>query len=231
MVGSRQMERVLSHAREAGAKVVLVGDPEQLQAIEAGAAFRAVAERFGAAEIGAVRRQREDWQRQATRELATGRTGEALGRYERAGMVVGHGTREAARAGLVAGWAAERRAAPEQSRVMLAYTRADVAALNALARERLRAGGALGVEHQVTTERGERALAVGDRVMFGRNERALGAGAGGRGGVAVKNGSLGTVLAVDAQGERLTVALDGPGGAAGAGRRRPGRWGRTSGRW
>ena len=215
MVGSRQMERVLSHAREAGAKVVLVGDPEQLQAIEAGAAFRAVAERFGAAEIGAVRRQREDWQRQATRELATGRTGEALGRYERAGMVVGHGTREAARAGLVAGWAAERRASPEQSRVMLAYTRADVAELNALARERLRAGGALGVEHQVTTERGERALAVGDRVMFGRNERALGAGAGGRGGVAVKNGSLGTVLAVDAQGERLTVALDGPGGAAG----------------
>ena len=30
MVGSRQMERVLSHAAEAGAKVVLVGDPEQL---------------------------------------------------------------------------------------------------------------------------------------------------------------------------------------------------------
>ncbi|PYE85122.1 AAA domain-containing protein, partial [Phyllobacterium leguminum] len=32
--------RVLSHAAEAGAKVVLVGDPQQLQAIEAGAAFR-----------------------------------------------------------------------------------------------------------------------------------------------------------------------------------------------
>jgi ATP-dependent exoDNAse (exonuclease V) alpha subunit len=32
------MERVLSHAAEAEAKVVMVGDPEQLQAIEAGAA-------------------------------------------------------------------------------------------------------------------------------------------------------------------------------------------------
>ncbi len=51
MVGSRQMERVLSAVRAAGAKVVLVGDPEQLQAIEAGAAFRAVAERVGAVEI------------------------------------------------------------------------------------------------------------------------------------------------------------------------------------
>src|SRR5579872_4708240 len=36
MVGTRQLERVLSHATEAGAKVVLVGDPQQLQAIEAG---------------------------------------------------------------------------------------------------------------------------------------------------------------------------------------------------
>ncbi len=35
MVGTRQLERVLSHATEAGAKVVLVGDPQQLQAIPA----------------------------------------------------------------------------------------------------------------------------------------------------------------------------------------------------
>ncbi len=87
MVGSRQMERVLSAARAAGAKVVLVGDPEQLQAIEAGAAFRALAERHGAAEITTVRRQREEWQQHATRELATARTAEALERYRAAGMV------------------------------------------------------------------------------------------------------------------------------------------------
>ena len=92
MIGSRQMERLLSQARAAGAKVVLVGDPEQLQAIEAGAAFRAIAERVGAVEITEVRRQREAWQQDATRELATGRTGAALARYEAAGMVQGHAT-------------------------------------------------------------------------------------------------------------------------------------------
>ena len=81
MIGSRQMERVLSAARTAGAKVVLIGDPEQLQAIEAGAAFRALAERHGAAEITTIRRQHEAWQRDATRELATGRTEAALERY------------------------------------------------------------------------------------------------------------------------------------------------------
>src|SRR3546814_1520595 len=54
MIGTRQMERVLSEAERAGAKVVLVGDAEQLQAIEAGAAFRALAGRHGAAEINEV---------------------------------------------------------------------------------------------------------------------------------------------------------------------------------
>jgi ATP-dependent exoDNAse (exonuclease V) alpha subunit len=96
MIGTRQMERVLSHARDAGAKVVLVGDPEQLQAIEAGAAFRSIAERHGAAEITEVRRQREDWQKDATRALATGRTAEAIHAYDR-GMVQAADTREQAR--------------------------------------------------------------------------------------------------------------------------------------
>src|SRR3546814_953055 len=40
MIGTRQLQRVLSEAADAGAKVVLVGDTQQLQAIEAGAAFR-----------------------------------------------------------------------------------------------------------------------------------------------------------------------------------------------
>lgn len=54
MVGTRQMERVLSHAADVGAKVVLVGDPQQLQSIEAGAAFRSIHERHGGVEITEV---------------------------------------------------------------------------------------------------------------------------------------------------------------------------------
>ena len=218
MIGSEQMERVLRAAERAGCKVVLVGDPEQLQAIEAGAAFRALAERHGARAITAVRRQRKGWQRAATRELATGRTEEALGRYAEAGMVQAAGTRAEAKAALVAGWDAVREQAPQASQVILAYTRDDVRDLNELARERMRAAGALrGTDQVVATERGARSFAAGDRIMFGRNERGLG-GRPGRGqGVAVKNGSLGTVLAVEAGGERLTVQLDGAGGAGGAG--------------
>ena len=216
LVGSRQMERVLGHARAAGAKVVLVGDPEQLQAIEAGAAFRALAERHGAVEISEVRRQRPAWQREATKELATARTADALGRYAAAGMVQVAETREAAREALVAGWDAIRRKGADASQVILAYTRDDVRALNTLARARMRAGGALrGPDCAVAAERGERLFAIGERLMFERNERALGAGFG-LPGVAVKNGTLGTVLEVADGGQRLTVRLDGPGGSAAA---------------
>jgi ATP-dependent exoDNAse (exonuclease V) alpha subunit len=60
MAGSRQMGRVLEAAQAAGAKVVLVGDARQLQPIEAGATFRAVAEQVGVVETETIRRQREE---------------------------------------------------------------------------------------------------------------------------------------------------------------------------
>jgi ATP-dependent exoDNAse (exonuclease V) alpha subunit len=72
MIGTRQIERVVSEAEKRGAKIVLVGNPEQLQAIETGAAFGSTAERHGGVEITQIRRQREDWQRDATRHLANG---------------------------------------------------------------------------------------------------------------------------------------------------------------
>jgi Ti-type conjugative transfer relaxase TraA len=197
MIGSRQMERVLSKAEAAGAKVVLVGDAEQLQAIEAGAAFRALTERHGAAEITDIRRQREGWQRDATRELATGRTGEALDRYDAAGMLHRHESREAARGALVDGWNQVRKDKPQATQLMLAHTRADVAELNQLARGRLREAGELGKDQVVATERGDRAFAAGDRLMFLRNERSMG----------VKNGTLGTVEGIE--GSSLSVRLDG----------------------
>jgi len=186
LVGSRQLGRVMARAEAAGAKVVLVGDAEQLQAIEAGAAFRALSERHGAYDLTEVRRQQVDWQRDATRQLATGRTVQALVAYSAAGAMRGHEDSEAARDAVVAGWWAAKQAAPASSQVMLAYTRDDVAALNGLARERMQAAGALGPDHRVETTRGSRLFSEGDRLVFLRNERELG----------VKNGTLGTVEAI-----------------------------------
>jgi Ti-type conjugative transfer relaxase TraA len=196
MVGTRQLERVLSHAAEASAKVVLVGDPQQLQAIEAGAAFRSIHERHRSAEIGEVRRQREEWQRDATRDLADGKTGNALGAYRSHGMVHEAETREQARGDLIDRWDRDRQASPENGRIILTHTNDEVRALNEAARTRMRAAGDLGDGVHLTVERGARHFASGDRVMFLQNERGLG----------VKNGTLGTIEQVSAQ--SMTVQTD-----------------------
>jgi Ti-type conjugative transfer relaxase TraA len=196
MVGTRQLERVLSHAADAGAKVVLVGDPQQLQAIEAGAAFRSIHERHGGAEIGEVRRQRQDWQRDATRDLANGKTGHALEAYRSHDMVHEAQTREQARGDLIERWDRDRQASPDRTRIILTHTNDEVRALNEAAREQVRAAGDLGNEVHVTVERGRRSFASGDRVMFLQNERGLG----------VKNGTLGNIEQVSAQ--SMTVQID-----------------------
>ena len=185
MVGSRQMAGVLAHAKASGAKVILVGDPEQLQAIEAGAAFRAIADRTGAAELTEIRRQEQAWQRQATKELATGSTGTAFDRYADAGLVTRSETDDGAREALIRGWQAQDEAAPSKSRIMLAHERIDVRALNEQARQCRRTTGRLsGEDVSYDTNSGQRAFAAGDRFLFLRNDREL----------AVKNGTLGTVV-------------------------------------
>jgi Ti-type conjugative transfer relaxase TraA len=196
MVGARQMARIFSHAEQAGAKIVLVGDPRQLQAIEAGAAFRAIHERHGGVEIAEVRRQRADWQREATRRLATGRIEEAIQAYRDRGMVYAAETREAARDALVQRWDRERIAAPDQTRIILTHTNDEARELNQAARARMREAGALGEDAQVTTERGARSFAPGDRVMFLRNERGLG----------VKNGTLGAIEQASSQ--HIAIRVD-----------------------
>ncbi|MDQ0250870.1 Ti-type conjugative transfer relaxase TraA [Sphingomonas kyeonggiensis] len=196
MIGTRQMERVLTEAEKRGAKVVLVGDPEQLQAIEAGAAFRATAERHGSIEITEIRRQRVDWQRDATRYLATERTAEAISAYGRHDRIHDAETREDARADLIDRWDRDRSEAPGASRIILTHTNDEVRELNLAARDRLRAGGELGEGVLISTERGAREFAPGDRIMFLRNERGLG----------VKNGTLGQVQS--ATQARMAVLLD-----------------------
>jgi len=183
MVGSRQMGRVLERAKRAGAKVVLVGDTEQLQAIEAGAPMRRIGQEVGQVSMGEIRRQREDWQKEATRNFAAGKTTEALGAYQERGHIHVHESQEDAIQAIVQAWDEQRRERPRETQIMLAYRRDEVRELNRQAKQIRRDAGELGRDFSVQTERGPREFAAGDRVYFMRNDRNLG----------VKNGTLGTV--------------------------------------
>jgi Ti-type conjugative transfer relaxase TraA len=214
MVGSKQLSRFITEADRAGAKIVLVGDPEQLQPIGAGAAFRSVAERVGFVELEGVRRQHEDWQRAASVDFGRYRTAEGLAAYAERGAIRLDDTGEQVRGAIVRDVMADMAARPDGSRLVLAHRRADVQELNEAIRAarqertgpRRSAGpagqGELAGEIAYQTTEGERCFAPGDRLLFRENNRDLG----------VKNGMLGTVE--QAEEGRLGVRLDsarGPG--------------------
>lgn len=204
MLGSRQLGRVLEEVHRHGAKAVLVGDPEQLQAIEAGGAFRAVIERVGFAELTEIRRQREEWQQQATREFGTLQTATALGRYKDKQNVHEFETTAMAKRGMLELWNDARLSDPQATQIMFSYTRADVKDLNEMARALRIENHELGEDHVIETARGSRVFAEQDRVYFLQNGRQQEVGGGQW--IKVRNGSLGTIETIKDQ--HLQVRLD-----------------------
>lgn len=182
MVASRQMARFVEAVSRSGAKLVLVGDPEQLQPIEAGAAFRAIVDRIGYVELETIYRQKEDWMRLASLDLARGRTHAALQAYAGKGRVFGSDLKAEAIANLIDDW--NRDYNPQKSSLILAHLRRDVRELNDLARAKLVERGLVGPGHIFRTEDGERRFAPGDQIVFLKNDNGLG----------VKNGMIGKII-------------------------------------
>jgi Ti-type conjugative transfer relaxase TraA len=196
MVSSRQMAHLVEAVTRRGAKLVLIGDPEQLQPIEAGAAFRAITERIGYAELQTIYRQRDNWMRAASLDLAKGRPLDAIAAYEVYGRVFASALKGQAIDRLIADWDRDYR--PDRSCLILAHLRRDVRALNARARERLVERGLVGAGHDFRSQDGLRQFAAGDQIIFLKNDASLG----------VKNGMLAAV--VDAGSGRIVAeTIDG----------------------
>ena len=112
MLGSRKLARLLDHASQAQAKVVLVGDDRQLAPIDAGGGFRALRLRLGASELTENRRQHQAWEREALELVRSGLVEEAVVAYRAHDRVVAADSKPAATPrpapGLVGGLAAGR---------------------------------------------------------------------------------------------------------------------------
>ena len=203
MVSSRQMALFVEAVTKAGAKLVLVGDPEQLQPIEAGAASRAIADRIGYAELETIYRQREQWMRDASLDLARGNVGKAVAAYQSNGKMIGSELKTDAVSNLIADW--NREYDPAKSTLILAHLRRDVRMLNELARAKLIERGIIEQGSAFKTADGSRRFAAGDQIVFLKNEGSIG----------VKNGMLGKVVdtapgriaAVIGEGEHLRQVI------------------------
>jgi len=185
MVGTRQLEKLLSLVEGQGAKAVLVGDWTQIQAVDAGAAFRGVSERIGYTRLDEIVRQREEWARDVVHDLREGRAGEALTElFERGQLFIGE-DREDAYQRFVLDWKEKAIDASElKSTLAFAGSVLEVRELNRrLQEERIRAGE-LGAQ-SIDIDGFE--VHVNERVMVTRNNSLL----------CLKNGTLADVVAID----------------------------------
>jgi len=198
MAETRVLAPLLRLVEEAEGKAILVGDPRQLPAVGAGGLFAALVERGGAVRLRENRRQRDELERRALEALRGGLGREYVAFAERTERLVVSDGPLATRARLLADWWQAARDDLAGS-IMIALRRSDVAELNTAARAFMGAEGRLGKER---LEVAGLNFAVGDRIVCRRNADALG----------VRNGTRGTVAALDRERETLTVATDRGGG-------------------
>ena len=194
MSGTLDLAALATQARQAGAKVLLVGDHRQLGPVSAGGAFGLLARNGHAASLDGLWRFSERWEAAATRQLRDGDP-MCVDTYTEHGRVTG-GDHDAVIDKAHAAWAADR--AVGRRSLMIAADNATVAELNDRARtSRVHVGQVAGTGVEL---RDGTAAGVGDLVITRENQRKVRTSDG----TWVRNGDSWQVTATHADGA-LTV--------------------------
>lgn len=216
MAGTVDIARLAKHVNTAGGKLILEGDARQLQAVDAGGAFRLLADRLGDAQLTDIRRQHDAGDRavverfyevppakpgQNPRDVARTRGEGVLALMEQRNMIDHNTTRGEAMDALVKDYLASPTTG--RNKLVIAGKRADVAKLNDKLRTGLRERGDItGPDHTFSAviggNRQDIALATGDRIRFGeRNDK-----------LRIVNGTQAVVEFVDDKGVHVQVQSD-----------------------
>jgi hypothetical protein len=191
LVGTFALDEMVAAAREARAKVVLVGDQGQLSAIDAGGMFAALVRDRGelVAELTDVRRFISPWEKAASVELRGG-CPDAIDAYASHGRVTG-GSRDEM---LDALYTAFKRDADEgKSTLMIAGDLGTVGELNSRAQAERMARGTVSLDRVAVS--GGATAGVGDHVVTRQNNRRITTGKRW-----VRNGDHWSVTATQADG-------------------------------
>ena len=186
--GTIILDRITTLASQAGAKVLLVGDTHQLQAVEAGGAFTLiVGSRDDAPQLSDIHRFRNPWERAASLELRLGNL-LVIDTYAEHGRIREGDTDTMLQAAYQA-WLTDT--ANGLTSVLIADDRNTVADLNRQARHDRIAAGQVDPTRHIDLAEGTRA-SVGDTVITRLNDRRLIAGRTGW----VRNGDRWTITAL-----------------------------------
>jgi nucleoside-triphosphatase THEP1 len=178
MAGTSDWKVILDAAEKFGAKVIAVGDDNQFKPISSGDCFRQFTDRNrkNIFELNEIRRQKEDWQREASIEFSKLNTGAALEKYER------HGKLHASAYGAMHSAIAEKYLENEKagSVAVLCATGAECTSINDKIRSLKKERGELGEDLLKINGRN---FSENDRVIFLQNNKSSD----------LKNGQVGIV--------------------------------------
>ena len=182
MLETKQLGTLLQHAKNAGAKVVLVGDIRQLPSIGAGGGFAKLFKETNGIELTEVVRQKTEWLREAVTLFAENDTRGALTKFAEANRLSFGKDQSQVRESLILDWDKNRTKDLKET-VILAPTNKDVDDLNQRAQDIRRHKGELEKNNFVW---GKTKYFTGDRIAFHANNRKIG----------VWNGDRGTLKAI-----------------------------------
>ncbi len=203
MVGTLKFHRLVTRARAAGAKVIVVGDHHQLPEIQAGGGFKALLGAVGdrRCELTINRRQRHEWEHPALDHLRNGDVTTFWQAYLDHDRVVLGEHQTDVQAHAVADWFAAYRGGSNAH--MLAGTNAETDLLNDLARD---AAIAAGMVHGPSIDIDGKPFQVGDRIVLTQNmggQLDLDTGHS----TTVDNGMIATVTHIDHESSEIDITL------------------------
>jgi len=199
LCGTLALDRLREQAEAAGAKLLLVGDPHQLTAIDAGGAFGMLVRELGddAATLESVWRFRNQWEATASLKLRHGNPA-ALNAYDEHERLH-YGDENEILAGVFDAWTADEQAGFQS--LLIADAGDTVAELNSRAQLWRIEHGQVDMTNSAPA-RGEQRVGRGDRVITRVNDRRLISSQG----RFVKNGQRWTVLTCFADGSVVLVS-------------------------
>ena len=207
-VGTQHINQLLKHAKDIGFKIILVGEDKQLDAIEFGGVLRYLsrAEVLGATRIETIRRQSQEWDRQAVAYFRDGHAAKALAEYDQRGQLHFADNDEEAKNKLVRAWNEYRHNNYAKNSIVIAQSWNDVLQLNKRMRNQLQQEGKVGAENisvkGIVNDRNINfEVSLGERIRLAKNDYRR----------AFTNGDTGTVIEIQSLENddfRLKIQLD-----------------------
>lgn len=191
-VGSKQLATLTELAVENKAKIILVGEDKQMQAISNPGALGYLADTLGDQKIQTIKRQRNKDDRETVMMLRDGKMHDALTRLQNKGLIHWCEDKDHTIEKLVSKWHGYNQKNPDKQSLIIASNWQEVEAISERVRELMKAEGKIGEENialdcSVAGKKREFAFSTGDRIKLCKNDYRRN----------LTNGTLGTISSIE----------------------------------